>query len=138
MWLLGGSASVAAPAPCAPDATVATRVGAVLVARCAPPTPKRTQLAACIALRHAAVHLGGSGGGGGGDGGSNGGISLDGSRQISAHQPISGGGGGGSKSSMDTSHVQIAAATMQRLPSTCSALAAGPALMATVAEGSRP
>ena len=35
----------------------AARVGAALARRCAPPTPKRTRLAACIALHHAAVNL---------------------------------------------------------------------------------
>jgi hypothetical protein len=44
-----------------PGSGSAARVGAVLVVRCAPPTAKRMRLAACIALRHAAVNLSGRG-----------------------------------------------------------------------------
>jgi hypothetical protein len=47
-WLL-------APAPLGAGGACADRVVATLAARCAPPTPKRARLAACVALRHAAV-----------------------------------------------------------------------------------
>ena len=47
-WLL-------APAPLGAGGACADRVAATLAARCAPPTPKRARLAACVALRHAAV-----------------------------------------------------------------------------------
>ena len=47
-WLL-------APAPFGAGGACADRVAATLAARCAPPTPKRARLAACVALRHAAV-----------------------------------------------------------------------------------
>ena len=49
-WLL-------APSPRGAGDECAARVGAALARRCAPPTPKRTRLAACIALHHAAVNL---------------------------------------------------------------------------------
>ena len=49
-WLL-------APSPRGAGDECAARVGAALARRCAPPTPKRTRLAACIALHHAAVTL---------------------------------------------------------------------------------
>ena len=47
-WLL-------APAPLGAGGACADRVAATLAVRCAPPTPKRARLAACVALRHAAV-----------------------------------------------------------------------------------
>ena len=49
-WLLASS-------PRGAGDECAARVGAALARRCAPPTPKRTRLAACIALHHAAVNL---------------------------------------------------------------------------------
>ena len=49
-WLL-------APSPRGAVDECAARVGAALARRCTPSTPKRPRLAACIALRHAAVTL---------------------------------------------------------------------------------
>jgi hypothetical protein len=49
-WLL-------APSPRGAGDECAARVGAALGSRCTPSTPKRARLAACIALRHAAVTL---------------------------------------------------------------------------------
>ena len=49
-WLL-------APSPRGAGDECAARVGAALASRCTPSTPKRPRLAACIALRHAAVTL---------------------------------------------------------------------------------
>ena len=49
-WLL-------APSPRGAGDECAARVGAALARRCTPSTPKRPRLAACIALRHAAVTL---------------------------------------------------------------------------------